>query len=139
MKTPMPISGEEIQGKSLRLEGRRLIIAGSFLIHVFGYGSLAVISIWSVFFQSRQSSTSTSMSTRVMTAPLWSLENVRMRSSFIWIHAMFLHAKEYGDCFSFQCMRSFQMLSVFRFTFPTSKQSLGIQMEQETLSQWLIM
>src|ERR1700678_464344 len=127
MRTHMPISEDGTLERSIKLEVMRLIIDGLFLIHPSGFGSFAVISIWSVSSQSRQLNISTSMSTRGMIALLWSLANVRMKSSFIWILAMSQHVKQYGDCISFQCMRSFQSLSVFRSTFHNSRGSHGMQ------------
>ena len=127
MRTLMPTSEDETQEKSTRLEIMRLTIVGWFLIHASGFGFFAVTSTWSVFSLSRQSSTSTSMSTRVMIAQQWSLGPAWMRSSYIWICTMCLHAKEFGDCLGLTCMRSFQTLSVFRSISHDSKQSPGMQ------------
>src|ERR1700734_47046 len=79
MMIPMPISGDGIQERSISLEIIGLIIDGLLLIQSFGFGSSVVISIWSVFFQSRALSTSTSMSIKAMIVLLWSLGDVRMR------------------------------------------------------------
>ena len=79
MRTHMLISGEETLAKSIKSEVRRLITDGLFLNHHTGFGSLGVISIWSVFSQSDASSTSTSMSTRAMIAQLWSLADVKIK------------------------------------------------------------
>ena len=121
----MPTSGDETQERSIRLEIIRLIIVGWFLIHTFGFGFFAVTSAWHVFSLSRQSSISTSMSTRVMIAQQWSLGLAWIKSSSIWIHTMCLHVKEFGDCLGLTCMRSFQTLSIFRSTSHNIKQSPG--------------
>src|SRR5271156_1623464 len=103
MRIHMPISGDVIQERSTRLEIIGLIIDGLFHFQSFGSGNSAVILIWSVFFQSRDSSTYTNMSIKAMIILLWSLEDVWMRSNFIWIHVMSLHMRQYGDCLHSQC------------------------------------
>src|SRR5271156_444500 len=115
MRILMPISGDGTQERGISLEIIGLIIDGSLLIQSFGSGSSAVISIWSVFFQSKASSTFTNMSIKAMIVPLWSLEDVWMRSNYIWIHVMSLHMRQYGDCFNIQCMRNLQVFIDFRF------------------------
>ena len=78
----MLTSGDETQEKSTRLEIMRLTIIGWFLIYASGFGFFTVISTWSVYSLSRQSSTSTSMSTRVIIAQQWSFGPAWMRSSY---------------------------------------------------------
>ena len=121
MRTHMLISGDETLARSIKSEVRKLITDGLFLIHHTGFESSGVISMWSVFSQSDASSTSTSMSIRAMITQLWSLADVKMKSSFIWIHAMFLDVKQYGDCFIFQCMKTCQMWLVSRSIFLNSR------------------
>ena len=72
----MLTSGEETLEKSSKLEVKRLITDGLLLIHHIGFGNSGVILTWNVSFQSGASSTYTNMSTRAMTAPLWSLADV---------------------------------------------------------------
>src|ERR1700678_804964 len=127
MRTHMPISGDATLGRRSRSESMRSITEMSFPFHAFGFGSFAVISTWSAFSHSRQSSTSTSMSIRVTIAQQWSLEHATTKSSFIWIHAMSLPVKAYGDCSSSACMRSSLTSLDFMSIFQTSRQSLGMQ------------
>src|SRR5271156_5148038 len=81
MRIPMPISGDGTQERGISLEIIGLITDGLLLIQSFGSGSSVVISIWSVFFQSRASSIFTNMSIKAMIVLLWSLEDVWMRSN----------------------------------------------------------
>src|ERR1700734_3533374 len=126
MRIPMLMSGDGTQERSIRLEIIGLITDGLLLIQSFGSGSFAVILTWSVFFQSRALSTSTNMSIKAMIVLLWSLGDVRMRSSFIWIHVMSLHMRGYGDCFNFQCMRNIQIFIDFTFIAPVNNKLYGM-------------
>src|ERR1700734_3036934 len=132
MKIHMPISGDVIQGRSTRLEIIGLIIDGLFLFQSFGSGNSAVISIWSACFQLKDSSTYTNMPIKAMIVLLWSLGDVWMRSSFIWIHVMSLHMRQYGDCLHSQCMRNFQISIDFMFIQKTSK---GLYLGKQILFQ----
>src|SRR5271168_1396472 len=127
MRTHMPTSGDVTLERRSRLESMRSITEMLFPFHAFGFGSFVVISTWSASSQSRQSSTSTSMSIRVTIAQQWSLEHATTKSSFIWIHAMSLPVKAYGDCSSSACMRSSLTSLDFMSIFQTSRQSLGMQ------------
>src|SRR5271155_1662726 len=127
MRTHMPTSGDVTPERRSRSESMRLITEMSFLFHAVGFGSFAAISTWSAFSQSRQSSTSTSMSIRVTIAQQWSLAHATTKSSFIWIHATSLPVKAYGDCSSLACMRSSLTSLDFMSIFQTSRQSLGMQ------------
>src|ERR1700678_2864390 len=97
MRTHMLISEEETLARNIMLGVMMLITDGPFLIHHTGYGSSDAILIWSVYFQSSALSTSTSMCTRAMIAQLWSLADVKMKSSFILIHVISLHVRQFGD------------------------------------------
>src|SRR5271169_2041658 len=121
----MPISEDGTQEKSTRLEVMRWTIDGWLLIHLTSSGNTAVISTWSASSQSRLSSTSTNMCTKVMIALLWSLEGVRMKSSFIWTPAMCLPVKPFGDCCALKCMRNPLTSSDFKFIFQTNSWSCG--------------
>ena len=59
--------------------------------------------MWSLLHLSRPSSTSTSMCTRAMIAPQWSLALAQMRSSSIWMCAMLAAVKLFGVCICLQC------------------------------------
>src|SRR6202522_3707638 len=137
MRTHMPISGDATLGRRSRSESMRSITEMSFPFHAFGFGSFAVISTWSAFSHSRQSSTSTSMSIRVTIAQQWSLEHAMTKSSFIWIHTMSLPVKAYGDCSSLACMRSSLTSLDFMSIFQTSRQSLGMQQTLKIFNKWL--
>ena len=92
----MPISEDVTLERHMRLEVIKSTIDGLFPIHASGSGGFVVISTWSASSQSRPSSTFTNMSTKVMIAPLWSSDNARTRSSYIWTPVMFPPVKEFG-------------------------------------------
>jgi hypothetical protein len=64
-----------------------LIIAGLFLIVLGLPGGTTAISMLSVSSQSRLLNISTSTSIKAMIALQWNLAKLRMKSSFIWMHA----------------------------------------------------
>ena len=127
MRILMPISEDIILESHLRSEVIKSTIVGSFLIHDSGSGSFAVTSTWSASSQSRPSNTFTNMSIKATIAPLWNLDDAWMRSSCIWTLVMFPPVKEFGGCFSSQCMRSPQILSNSRFICQISNRSFGMK------------
>src|SRR6266403_1499617 len=119
----------------LKLDQTLLTIDGWFATINISSGSIDAILMSSLLPLSKQSSTFSNMSTRVMTIPLWSLAPVSMKSSSTWIHDMSAAARQIGIYTSLRCIIMNPVFCVLQFTFLIISRWSFILTEMQTFSR----